>query len=250
MVCYDKYEHVVSQQIDKSPKQWDFKSNLHYRTILEHVNAKQGKDYQDHCVATFSELWSKHRDLFLDVIKENDLYGKPMKITFDDSLLCSPTNQRYLYQALTILSLLQNQTINFIEIGGGYGGLCLFIQRLAHLFNCTIQSYTIFDLDAVGILQKQYLVAHGINISTGTLETIPHLSRDSFLISAYALSELPASLRTHYRMNVLEPYCAHGFIAWNINPYQGELDHLYSIKRMDRKPKTDQEIEYMVIERK
>jgi hypothetical protein len=103
--------------------------------------------------------------------------------------------------------------VDIIEIGGGYGGLCFFIRKLASLFELTVRSYTIFDLEEPSKLQKKYLENMGYFDTNFRSE---NLQKNSFLISNYAFSGIPMYLQKQYTNNVLNPYTSHGFLAWNL----------------------------------
>ena len=105
--------------------------------------------------------------------------------------------------------------VDIVEIGGGYGGLCLFIFKLSKIFNITIKSYTIFDISQVCQLQKKYLKIHNIDIKTNILDTKFTLENNSFLISNYAFSEISEGLQKKYIEQVLDKYIEYGFLAWN-----------------------------------
>ncbi len=122
----------------------------------------------------------------------NDLYGKTNKFNYDNFCECSPTNLRYILHSLLTLNYMKNNSlnnINIVEIGGGYGGGCLFMYKLSSLFDININSYTIFDLQEPMILQKKYLKLHNININTINIFDDFKLSSNLFLISNYAFSE-------------------------------------------------------------
>jgi translation elongation factor P/translation initiation factor 5A len=117
--------------------------------------------------------------------------------------------------------------INIIEIGGGYGGLCFYIYKMACFFNITIKTYNIFDLPEPMALQKKYLHAHGfenvnfmnlddfenvkLSSSTSCDEESLKLPKDCFLVSNYAYSEISMDLQKKYTKYVLNPYVSHGF---------------------------------------
>ena len=106
--------------------------------------------------------------------------------------------------------------IDIIEIGGGYGGLCFYIYKLAHLFNIKINTYSIFDLQIVLALQKKYLEnLNIINVNYVELDNIQNIYKNSFLISNYAFSEISLDLQKKYTNNVLNPYISYGFLTWN-----------------------------------
>jgi hypothetical protein len=115
--------------------------------------------------------------------------------------------------------------IDIIEIGGGYGGLCFFMYKLAKLFNITINTYAIFDLPNPLMLQKKYLEKVNINgVNFVELDSIKNINENSFLISNYAFSEISFDLRQKYSISVLNPYTSHGFLAWNNIPVYSFVD--------------------------
>lgn len=230
-INYEPYLAVVRSQLSRRPSDWDFKRQPLYQGILEHVSEEQGHEYLRQCQLHFPEHWRKHLSRFVQLCIANDRYGQPIKASNPNFPPCSPTCLRYLYYSLAILKQTADPELNIIEIGGGYGGLCLFIHRLAPLFGKTIKNYTIFDLPEVAQLQNRYLEAHGITATCTHLNSGAVLTPNSFLISMYALSELPAPLRKQYRESVVMPFCTEGFIIWNINPYDDELDIHYSTTR-------------------
>ncbi len=115
--------------------------------------------------------------------------------------------------------------IDVVEIGGGYGGLCLFLHKLSDLFNIKIKSYTIFDLFEPMLLQKKYLELHNIEINVINLFDNFTLNNNSFLISNYAFSEISTDLQKIYTQKVLNPYILHGFLVWNFIPFYNFIDN-------------------------
>ena len=107
--------------------------------------------------------------------------------------------------------------IDIIEIGGGYGGLCFFINKLANLFNINVNTYTIFDLPEALQLQKKYLTdeLNVINLNFAEINNFTNIKENSFLVSTYAFSEIPLDLQKDYTNKILNPYTSHGFLAWN-----------------------------------
>ena len=118
--------------------------------------------------------------------------------------------------------------IDIIEIGGGYGGLCFFIYKLAFMFDITINTYSIFDLEMPLILQKKYLEKNNIvNVNFVNLTNITNLNKNSFLISNYAFSEISMDLQKQYTEQVLNPYTSHGFLTWNFIDVYNFIDDKY-----------------------
>lgn len=201
---YTSYEQVVSNQIKKnSIHDMDFKSNPYYCQVLEHVD--QGFGYQ--YLSLIQQEFPESLDKLEQFIELNDKYGKPNKCTID-KYNCSPTSLRYFYQALLILKYIRElglDSVDIVEIGGGYGGLCLALYTLnKDVFN----SYTICDLLPVMKLQEMYLGAFNISLSS-------EIKPNSILISCYGLSELDPYTRDGY-INALNKSIQHGFIVWNV----------------------------------
>jgi hypothetical protein len=129
-------------------------------------------------------------------------------------------------------NLLNN--VNIIEIGGGYGGLCFFIEKLAHLFNIKINTYTLFDLLEPSNLQKKYLDKLNIdNINCFQIDSFANLKNDSFLISNYAFSELSMDLQKEYSEKIFNKYTTYGFLAWNGIPVYDFIDNKIITKEQE-----------------
>ena len=163
---YDDYIRCIKTNMETSPEKWTFKSDPSYTTVLEHVNIDQASQYLNLIQTEFSKFYIDNLPLLKKICSMNDSYGKPSKANVGIFTDVSPSNFRYMYQSLLILTHANNKglkTIDFIEIGGGYGGLILFIHNLASLFKVTVKSYTLFDLNDALKLQNKYLALHGID---------------------------------------------------------------------------------------
>jgi hypothetical protein len=219
---YNNYVNVVKKNLNLDPKDLFFKSSKNYREVLEHVSFNFGKEYLELIKKDFPTIYTENKSYFIQLSKTNDKYGKTFKNKFVDFCECSPSNLRYLYQSLIILDYIKSSLCkdeyDFVEIGGGYGGLCFFIHNLVKIFDIKVNSYTIFDIEDVQKLQKKYLKLHNIDINTYNLDTNFKLNNNSFLISNYAFSEISKGLQKKYRNQVLDKYIEHGFIAWNYIP--------------------------------
>jgi hypothetical protein len=121
-----------------------------------------------------------------------------------------------------ILEYIQNNNLNnlnIIEIGGGYGGLCFFINKISSIFNININSYTIFDVHEACKLQSLYLDKLQINnYKVFHLDNFKDLSKESFLISNYAFSEISPIIQKTYIEKILDPFVSNGFLCWNHIP--------------------------------
>jgi len=202
---------------DRTYDEMDFKSDPRYRSILEHVSFEQGQAYLDAIKTEFGYWFETHKNHLIEWCKANDEVGKPVQYEYEGFSKCSPTDLRYIQHAYLILThmmsnKLDRDDLRVVEIGGGYGGLCFFLLRLASLMSVNISEYRVFDLDAVVELQKTYLDHHGIKVIPCKLgDELPQ----SYLISDYALGEMPKELQSEYISKVVDPYCPWGFLTWN-----------------------------------
>ena len=183
------YPNQIRKIIENPRNFKNFKRDPIYRSILEHLSKKQGKDYLD---------WIRNNDrVFFDQICKgvrNDEVGNPFKYKYDN-IKFSPSTLRYLKIGSEIKSLFNNDIgKNICEIGGGYGGQ---LVQLDSLFK--INNYTIFDLPDVNKLITKYCEITNVKcrLLTKEVEEIDDTKYD-FFISNYAFSELPKSLQVQY----------------------------------------------------
>jgi hypothetical protein len=219
---YDSYKSFINEIISKNDLT-GFKSNQDYNVILEHVNMEQGKEYL-YYILKLTSISDIEIKAFCNL---NDKYGSPKLYDYGDRLgLLSPSSLRYILHAHLILSHIKSiqDLIDIVEIGGGYGGLCLALHYFSNSYNIKINKYIIIDLIEASSLQKLYLsqVCNSIkNIDFIDSETFGSSinSSDLFLISNYCFSEIDISLQSMY-MKILFPKVTHGFMVWNyINTY-------------------------------
>lgn len=235
MDIYNRYTNYISSIVQQSTldlTKIPFKSHPSYQYMLEHVSYNISLNY--------FELYKQHFDhvpieCIIEIIKENDALGCPHKEFYKEiQMYCNPSNFRYLYQALLILKYIsENQytSINIVEIGGGYGGLCLYVSRLSQRYDIIIPKYVIIDLCPIAKLQQEYLK----NMSNVTclsnidyLQSIENFKHPLFLISNYCLSEIEYHNRLDYSKNLL-PLCDLGFIIWNVK----EIDIPLNIEKIE-----------------
>lgn len=215
---YERYQQVITNNLCLEPNDWFFKNQTDYVEILEHVSYSYGNEYLALLSEKFADIYTTNKDYIINVCILNDTYGKTKKYKYDNFCECSPTNLRYIFHACLILQHMKKNNMivaDVIEIGGGYGGLCLFVHKLSPLFNIKICSYTIFDLPEPMMLQKRYLELHEIYINTFNVNDNFTLNDNCFLISNYAFSEIRMDLQKLYTERVINPYTTHGFLTWN-----------------------------------
>lgn len=225
---YQQYRDVLARDSRLPPAEWTFKSDPAYRAILEHVSPEQGEQYLDLIVSEFPEQWHYFAGFYAHTARENDALGRPVQASFDRlGTECSPTNLRYLWHALLFwqhISQLGLSHVDVVEIGGGYGGLALWIRRLASSQQSILRSYSIIDVHEAGAVQKVFCreVAIPVRVVDGTdSAAISALMRGlqdwPYLISAYAFSEFSAEVRRFYQHEVIIQ-CSHGMLLWNMIP--------------------------------
>lgn len=220
---YGWYRQAIRVAIQQRPEDWTFKSDEGYRQVLEHVSEEQGKAFLDWVATTEPNLdW----DLVVRLATLNDSFGKPIQAEFPGLGTFSPSNWRYLCHALKAwrhINSLGLDEFDIIELGGGYGGLALFVRGLAHGRDVRLGNYTMVDLPEAAELQGQFAAACGIraHVANG-------LDSDSLIwalgdgargptkvvVSAYAFSEFDQETRDWY-VDGLIRHCEHGLIVWN-----------------------------------
>lgn len=202
----------------------EFKRHPRYTGMLEHVSETLGHEYLQNIVTRFS---CSRRDI-LDYVQLNDKYGDPHKYRYLGEQI-SPSSLRYFLHAMVILTYFISKgvsPIRIVEVGGGYGGLCLAINHCLKFFpELKIAEYTIIDLENPSKLQQLYLSKHDLAYPCKFLDAknfgaeIEENDTPIFLISNYCFSEIPVPLQERYQA-VLFPKVKHGFITWN-TPLRG-----------------------------
>lgn len=214
----------------------NFKSDNDYRTVLEHVSPLEGSKYLD--------LINSSTDITLSEVEEfcklNDSIGNPIKNQYAE-VLCSPSNLRYIFHAFLVLrhmKSLNRNNLDIVEVGGGYGGLCLAIHTFAKKYNIAINSYTIIDLAEANVVQKMFLqkAQPSLKVEWADANTFGSSIEKSnmFLISNYCFSELCKEYQEKY-IETLFPKVSNGFMAWNGIPI---YDFGFDIRYEEEYPKT------------
>lgn len=225
VVDYSTFANFVRRTVASSDLS-SFKSHPDFTYMLEHVTREYGQEYLN-CIRRNTAIRTQQ---IVDFCALNDSVGGPQMETYDlgdgATLHCSPTSLRYLYHAHLILThyeTLNLPNINLVEIGGGYGGLCLAIQFLRLNYRVALESYTIVDLKDVGELQSAYL-AH---FPEHTMVPVQFVDASTYgrdieksnmcLASCYSFSEIGYTHQSLYILHLF-PRIKHGFIAWNHIP--------------------------------
>lgn len=235
MADYENYTKFIDTVVDRDGL-INFKNNAAYRDVLEHVSYDQGSQYLEY-IKTATNITEYEIAEYCEV---NDLLGDPMKSVYGN-LNTSPTSLRYIFHSHLILSHVKSLSlpnIDIVEVGGGYGGLCLAINHFANKYNIKINSYTIIDLPSPIKLQQLYLktLNQTSNVSFVDANTFGEsiAQNDMFMISNYCFSEISSSFRKSY-IDKLIPKVSHGFMAWNGIPV---FDFGFKFRIEDEYPNT------------
>lgn len=149
----------------------------------------------------------------------NDFFGNPNKSTIQNKFI-SPTSLRYLYHAYLILSYI-SKPVTIVEVGCGYGGLCLAINYLSKILNKQVLEYHCIDLKSVINLQQKYLsqfdLTFKVNFHFSDTFGRDVQGENLFLISNYCFSEISNENQQLY-IKTLFPKITNGFIVWNFIP--------------------------------
>lgn len=207
----------------------NFKNNQYFNDILEHTDFNFGKKYS----ALIKEEFGKEIDSYKDIIALNDSIGNPARYDFD-GLVMSPSNLRYIYHALLLESKCKKwfpgkKNLKILEIGGGYGGLCLYIKKMFSEYSV---DYTIMDLPEPSNLQNLFLKT----VALDNVRSVSHLKIDDLantkfdlVISNYCISEIGRENQEEYFKKIIVN-CDKKFFIWN---YLTRKRKFFFFKTMD-----------------
>jgi hypothetical protein len=211
MVNYSGYEGFIKSILDTNDLTL-FKFNRSYREILEHVDPDYGKKYLD----LIRSLYKIQDTRIQEFCNLNDKIGSPAVHNMDN-ITGSPTSLRYIFHALKVLEMLNNDEI--VEIGGGYGGLALAINFFDT--SLKIKKYNFIDLPGPLELQRRYLSNFKFNFEIKFFDADKFgqdiCGNNFFLISSYSFSELRREFQLQYAKHIIAR-CDHGFLAWSLGP--------------------------------
>jgi hypothetical protein len=197
----------------------NFKNNPSYTYMLEHVTAEQGHQYIMN-IRKNTKITIKSVVSFCEM---NDSFGNPFTVEYG-IVTASPTSLRYIYHAhliLTHLKSLNLPSIDIVEVGGGYGGLCLAIHFFSEMYGLKINTYKIIDLPSISKLQKMYISILNTTLNIEFIDATTFganiTNNNLFLISNYCFSEISSDFQKSY-VKSLFPKLSHGFMAWNFIP--------------------------------
>ena len=200
------YSMVIEKALTNKKKFNNFKSNIFYQDILEHVNYPQGLEYLN-IIKRDSNLLDN-----IDKFLINDEIGNPIKYYYDElKTKISPTTLRYIKVASDIKKIFKDEITNIVEIGCGYGGQYLILDQVMK-----INHYVLMDLQNVNKLIEKYLEHHLLNSSyeTKTINQLQSNKQFDLVISNYAFSEVPPQTQLSYIKKILSK-SKNGYLTMN-----------------------------------
>jgi len=235
-----EYKNICKLAVENYEIFSTFKQKPSYKEILEHVSYEDGLKYLNYIKKYSDIIYKKIKTDFIS----NDEIGSPVKYEYPDIGNISPTTLRYVKTLVDFTKIFGNfNNKKIIEIGCGYGGQCLILNKMFNNID-----YTIIDLDEPSALTKKYLNEHNINIKILPIDEVDNnIEEYDLVISTYAYSEICKDLQVSYYNNIIEK-CKHGYFilnfisdAFNINSLtKNELINLFNkkINFIDEYPKT------------
>jgi putative sugar O-methyltransferase len=140
----------ICLELSNSEEFYNFKQNSYYRKMLEGGPKFTGDYFLD--LIKNHELYTFFIDN-LEVFFINDLIGNPDIYDFGDGIKGSITSIKYAYNILNILQFIQKNKINhLVEVGPGYGGLSIVLDKLINL-----KKITFIDLEESNAFNKRYI---------------------------------------------------------------------------------------------
>ena len=199
-----------------------FRRHHLYTPILEHVSLKDASLYLN----IIKDVYHLADDEIYQATEPLQCIGSPYKIHLDRlRMSISTTSLRYLKVALEIKDKLKDgPSPDLVEIGCGYGGQAVVLDRIMH-----INSYTFIDLWQVNYLIQRFIEDAGINCKyrLATLGSLDGLGSWDMVISNYAFSELPQSLQLKYFDQVLS-LSRRGYLIMN-SGVDGKFDDINNL---------------------
>ena len=217
MDIYDKWKNICNLIVEN--KLTDWKRHPDVTTILEHLSVENAQIYLRNLLDD-----GVNPQIIQDLCFLNDKFGNANAQEFENRIYSSPSSIRYIRHAVDICNLIKNKKftkVNIIEIGGGYGGLCVILNALSKIVGINIDKYFIYDLPETQKLQRYYL--NSINSSSNVRWKLSNTFGSNFitvdgeiniLVSCYCLSEIDDNYKKKY-LDALLHKVSGAYLAWN-----------------------------------
>lgn len=199
-----------------------FRQSAVYVETLEHVSHAQGRQYWE----VIKDEYGLTAGQAVDIIEPLQEVGQPFKYVIDGfPVPISMTALRYLKTALDIRQLYGSRIDHVVEIGCGFGGLAVILDRVVSL-----HSYTFVDLWQVNLLIQRFIEQSPFSAKyrLATIrQLVPPGEKWDLAISNYAFSEMPEDLQQLAVGNILDQ-AIHGYLTMN----SGRDGQFVSIKNL------------------
>jgi hypothetical protein len=213
---YELYVKSILEILEKPVETMNLFQNQNITGVFG-VSDEFGAMYCKCLQDEFPDEVKKIRDgVYNPLFTEFHSIGKPT--LFYSDILGQSINAntiRYIYHALLIKKYMEQKfpgkALQVVEIGGGYGGLCFWLSKLAPT---SIKKYEIFDLDAVTKLQKRCLEKWNVACSYSDNPFTWTKTDTTFVISNYGFSEFNELFQRVYTQTVTSK-SEGGFMIWN-----------------------------------
>ena len=165
-----------------------FKTMPGYRHVLEHISEEEGQQYYD-----LIDLDIKEE------VKKNDTFGSPDLYEYPCGKI-SPTTLRYVKNTCDIVRKFGTSFDSIVEIGGGYGGLCVTSSNYINF-----DSYLILDQEEPNQLTRKYVSNWDLPHQSCRLDELRLEDGHKFdlCISNYAFSECDRETQTEYLYRIV-----------------------------------------------
>ena len=168
----------------------NFRNHESYTGVLEHVNIELAKKYY-----YAIKSWNLEDSFIQDTCSILNEPGNPKKIKINEKVQnISSSSLRYLYTGIDIKNKLDiKNKVNIIEIGAGFGGQSIILDKIIEIDN-----YTFVDLSEVNMLIEKFVSNFKVNFSFNLMtlqDSFENFNEFDIVISNYAFSELPRNLQ-------------------------------------------------------
>lgn len=214
---YEQWENTCNQIVLNNIVEWKKLQGVNY--MLEHLSYEHARVYLEHLLKD-----GLTPDLIQNLCELNDKHGGTSIYNFSHGITASTSSIRYIRHAFDVCNLIKKKNIEssvrVVEVGGGYGGLCLILCELSKLLNVSIREYCIYDIPYVQSLQKYYLKNFKEVFDIVKWKDCSSFGEDltvelpNILVSNYCMSEIPNEYRKQYLANML-PKVQGAYFAWN-----------------------------------
>ena len=206
----------------------NFKQDDDYCTILEGKNHLTGLQ----SLERIDQLHSDGREIIKQNLKKfnrNDIYGTPTLYNYEVFGTMSPGSTVYVSNLLDIYKFVGNKVGRIVEIGGGYGGMCVITDALIQF-----DEYILIDLPEVISLCKKYLsnfpdIINRVKfITCEELKSIEKIENVDLFIASASLAECNLETQMEYVNKILK-YSKYGYIVYNTMHLGEGVDSFYYI---------------------